>query len=307
MADFDPSVINAPTPTIARMYQHVQDEQKNVESQQTAFDQSQITALDAQRQGTIAADARTSQAYDSMRQAMDQPRPQFKPPEVKPPTLDPKSYETLAMSTLAMALIGGHSSGNWQGAATALDGLGKGLIQGNQMQVEQYWKEYEAKYKAASDEYRAGLADLQQTLDSKQLTINEMLFKGKALAAQYQHDDVHAALVQKQLDRAHEQVQARLMAVDKAAEHFDETKARLEEMRDYHARATGANGGAGLTENQKRYLIDGARAGRPEETVRSAVGYSKAGREEAFRVLADAHAAGEITFEQMAQARGCRS
>ena len=175
---------------------------------QTGFDAAEVTRLTAERQGMATANQGVEEAYRAQAATMGQPRPKVDLPQAQPPQLNPKDYEGLSYALIGLALVGG-AKGMWTQASASLNGALKGYLDGHQQQAEEYWKKYEADFKAAKETEAQIDREIRDKLDAGNLTINEKLQAVKTLAAQYGLDDMRAAAEQKSIDGLWKQADAR--------------------------------------------------------------------------------------------------
>jgi hypothetical protein len=146
------------------------------------------------------------------------PGPAELPAAPNKPVVDPKEYQKLSWGLLGMALIAGSVSKNWYGASASLNGALKGFLEGNQEKAANDWKKYQADFDAAIKKHDQQQQDYLDTMQSKKLTINQMLTELSWKAAKWDDQALAAQVRQKSLD-----------AINQRIDSFDIQRAKLED------------------------------------------------------------------------------
>lgn len=238
IAAIDPS---KPSRAITRMGSEIaRDEQLYTRRSSDLADKQ--TASFAEREKVLAPMEADLQA----RMAEPTPtRPKTEIPQFKPqPVIDAKDYEALSYGLIAMAMIGGVASqGKWLEVGSTLNGALKGYLEGNELEAQKRYKDYDEQFKGAMAKEAQANREFEDILKDKHMRIGDQINAYRIVAAKYDRQDALAAAQSRSLDSMWRSIESRKTAM-----------ARLEES---HERATeklrAGQGSAGLSE---RYQAD---------------------------------------------------
>ena len=176
------------------------------------------------------------------------------------PLVSGKDYQGLSMALLGMALIGGATSrGNWMGASASLNGALKGYKEGAQDRAEREYKDYQTKFAEAKAHDDRAQKEFEDILNSKKLSINEMLTQIKLASSKYDRQDVRFAAEQKSIDAIRRQVEASRNSLAQAEERH--IRANEGFAVSLQKSATAKQGAADLLNEDGKWLVDQTLAG----------------------------------------------
>jgi hypothetical protein len=202
-----------------------------------AGQEAQEQALEAQLDKSGAAQEKELQPLEQKASAAIDDLSTVKPPvadanvkalgDFKPkPTVDAKDYQGLSWALIGMAMVGGAvSKGNWLGTSKALNGAMSGYLKGSEMTNDKLWSDYQKQYQVAKGHDEAAQREFEDILNSKKLTINQILSQMKIAAAKYDRQDIR---LQHSIDGMRRQTDASRRSLEQLEARHDDMLTRLQ-------------------------------------------------------------------------------
>lgn len=216
IAAIDPS---KPSPAISRMGSEIARDEQLYTRRSTDLAATEA-ATGVEREKVLApmeADLQARMAEPSpQREKVD--IPQFKPQ----PIIDAKDYEALSYGLIAMAMIGGVASkGKWLEVGNVLNGALEGYMQGNQMEAEKRYKDYETEFKGAMAKEAQANREFEDILRDKHMRIGDQINAYRIVAAKYDRQDALAAAQSRSLDAMWRSIESRKTAMARLEDHHE--------------------------------------------------------------------------------------
>src|SRR5208337_1412824 len=106
----------------------------------------------------------------------------------------------------------------WMGVSSSLNGALRGYLEDNQARAQKEYQDYKTKFDEAKSKSEAEQKEFADILQSKRLSINDMLTQVKITAAKYGRDDIRMEAEQKSIDGIWKRVETMDETIYKNAE-----------------------------------------------------------------------------------------